>query len=180
MTKRSTLGWLELILGILFIVLGIYTLVKADVALGGIVIVYGLLAILTGIVDIVLYVKLDRRLGIGPVLTLVAGILSILCGVLILFNVGAGAWALSILFPIWFIMHCIVGLCYSGVTKRVSGTGMFVLMLILNILGIILGMLMLFNPWASALTLVYFVGFYLVLLGIQSLVLAISNVGAKR
>lgn len=84
--------------------------------------VYGILAIDTGIADIVRYVKLERRTWLGPVLSLVAGILSIIVGILILANPAAGAWALSILFPIWFISHCIARLCNLGFTQMAGGT----------------------------------------------------------
>lgn len=174
---KSTTGysWLELILGVLLLMLGIYTIFRPDVSFGAVVIVYGIVALITGIVDIALYISLNRRTGLGPVMTLIAGIFSILAGILILFNLNAGAWALTILFPIWFIAHCIAQLCNLGATKLFGGTAAYVVTIITCILGIILGIMILFDPWASAVSLVYFVGFYLLLLGIDAIVMAISR-----
>ncbi|MDL2214096.1 DUF308 domain-containing protein [Clostridia bacterium OttesenSCG-928-O13] len=170
MRQKSNFGWLELILGILLIALGIYTFTAPTTALTSVVILYGIMAIVTGIADIVIYVKLERRTGFGPTLSLVAGIFSILAGFLILFNPGAGTWAVAILFPIWFIAHCISRLAGLGVTRVVAGKASYYCSLIINILGLLLGLMLLFNPWASALSVGYIIGFYLVLLGVGSLV----------
>lgn len=56
MRRRSGFGWLELIIGILLIVLGIWTFVDPRNALTGMVFVYGIAAIITGVSDIILYV----------------------------------------------------------------------------------------------------------------------------
>lgn len=180
MSKRSNFGWLELILGILLIVLGVFTFASPQTALAGAVFVYGIVAILTGIADIVFYVKLERRTGFGPVLTFAAGILSIIAGILLLVNPAAGAWALSILFPIWFIAHCIARLCNLGFTRMAGGTAPFVISLATGILGLVLGVALLLNPLASALSLAYIIGFYLLPLGIGSIVMAFSRLGARK
>ena len=61
MKKRSAFGWGELILGIVLIILGIFTFARPYSALAGIVFVYGFLALITGIGDIVFYIS-DRNL----------------------------------------------------------------------------------------------------------------------
>lgn len=85
MKRTSSFAWGELIVGIALIVLGILTFVSPSRALTGIIFLYGILAILTGIVDIAFYVKMERHTGFGPVISLVTGILSILAGALLVF-----------------------------------------------------------------------------------------------
>lgn len=60
MRRRSRYGWLELTLGILLILLGIYTLLNPGSMLRGVTIIYGILAVITGISDIVFYAKTER------------------------------------------------------------------------------------------------------------------------
>lgn len=180
MKKRSMFGWLEFILGILFIILGIYTFTNPTAALGGFVIVYGIVAIVTGIADIVFYVRLEKRTGFGPVTSLVGGIISILIGILLLFNVGAGIIAISILFPFWFIIHCIARLANLGAIKLLAGKAQFYLALFVNILGLVLGLLLLFNPFASSVALSYIIAVYLLVSGVSSIVIAFSRLGDKR
>lgn len=177
MKQKSNFGWLELILGILLIAFGIFALANPTSALGGMVILYGILAIITGIADIALYVKLERRTGFGPVISLITGILSVLAGILILIYPGAGQWAIAILFPIWFIAHSISRLANAGFTRLVAGTAHYIFTLIINILGIILGVMLFFNPVASMLSVAYLVGIYLIIVGIGSIVRAFSKTG---
>lgn len=175
MYKSRGFGVFELIVSILLIVLGVYTLSRPGAALESAVIVYGILAIAMGVFDIVVYVKLERRTGFGPVVSLVTGIISILAGVMILLEPVAGVLALSWLFPIWFICHCISRLMNLGLTRLAAGTAFYYLALVLNILGLIVGIVMCFSPLFSVLTLAYMVGFYLILLGIDGIVMAVSN-----
>lgn len=49
MRRRSGYGWFELIIGILLVILGIFTFIRPENTLTGIVIVYGLIAVITGI-----------------------------------------------------------------------------------------------------------------------------------
>lgn len=178
--KRSTLGWIEIILGILLIGLGIYTLMNPDTALTAIVIVYAIAAIVTGIADFVIYYRLERRGGFGSAMMIVSGILNVLVGILLLFNIGAGAWTLSILFPVWFIIHCIARLANLDFIRTYSSTFAYWVSLIANVLGIIFGVLILFNPFAGAVALIYFVAAYLLVEGFSSIVWGIGNVSGSK
>lgn len=73
MRNRKSLGWGELIFGILFIALGIYSFIRPSAALTGVTLFYGILALITGVVDIAFYVKMEQRTGFGPVLSSSAG-----------------------------------------------------------------------------------------------------------
>lgn len=57
MRRRSGYGWFELIIGILLVILGVFTFIRPENTLTAIVIVYGLIAVITGISDIIFYVK---------------------------------------------------------------------------------------------------------------------------
>ena len=107
MRRRSRYGWLELIEGILLILLGIITLFRPGNVLKGITIAYGIMAVITGISDIVFYAKTERYTGFGPTISLVSGILSILAGLMLLMYPNAGELVLVLLLPIWFIAHSI-------------------------------------------------------------------------
>ena len=142
MRSKKTLGWGELALGILLIALGIFSFARPESALAGVTYLYGILALVTGIIDIVFYVKLEQRTGFGPGLSLAGGILSILAGLMILLYPSAGAWALVVLFPIWFIAHCISRLTRLPLVRLAGRSGYYYFTLVLNILGIVLGFIM--------------------------------------
>lgn len=179
MKRRSGFGWMELIIGILLIALGIFTFLSPGSILTGAVFIYGIFALITGIGDIVFYVKMERHTGFGPVVALISGILSILAGLLIMIYPGTAAWALAIFFPLWFIMHCISRLAHLGVVRFWAGNGCYYFSLIVNIIGLVLGFLMLLQPALAFLSIGFIAGTYLILLGIDSIVLAFSNAGYK-
>lgn len=175
--KRSSIGWIEIILGLLLVGLGIYTLANPDTALTAIVIAYGIGAIVSGIADFVIYYKLSQRGGLGSAMLILSGVLNLIVGVLMLLNIGAGAWTLSILFPLWFILHCFARLANLDFVRRLGSAFEYWVALIANVLGVILGFLILFNPFASMTALVYFVAFYLLISGFSSVIVGFGRFG---
>lgn len=92
MRRKNALGWGELVIGLLLIALGIFTLVRPEGVLTGTVVLYGVIAVALGIEDIVAYVRLSRFTGFGLMLSLVSGILSVMCGVMLVANPNLGKW----------------------------------------------------------------------------------------
>ena len=69
MRRQSDIGWTELIIGIILIIFGLFIVRQPVGIITWIVIVCGVLAILTGIADIILYVRMERFTGFGPILS---------------------------------------------------------------------------------------------------------------
>ena len=162
MRRRSRYGWLELIEGILLILLGIYTLCNPGGMLRGITFAYGFLAVITGISDIVFYAKTERYIGFGPTIALVTGILSLLAGLMLLMYPNAGELIMTLLLPIWFIAHSVSRLTHIPLV-RLAGKFYYYFTLIVNILGIILGCLMIIWPWVALFSTGFIIGGYLIL-----------------
>ena len=178
MKRRYNFGWSELVVGLLLILLGIFTFARPESMLTGAVVIYGIIAIAMGIEDIVIYVRMSRFTGFGPILSLISGILSVMCGVMLLANPNVGKWALTILMPIWFIAHSIAGLTRSDFIRLVGNAVYYYLSLILNVLGLIIGIIMIFSPAMSFLTLrvgTYIVAAYFVLFGIENIISAFAR-----
>lgn len=179
MRRYSNLGWIELIEGILLILLGIYTFVRSDKAIIGFIVVYGVMAVIMGIADILLYIRIERFTGFGPVISLISGTLSVMAGIMLMVYPTAGEIVLTVIFPIWFIAHCISRLSNLNMIRFYSGMTTYYFTLILNIIGLILGIMMLVNPWLSLLSIRWIVGFYLVLLGVDCIMLSVSRIGSR-
>lgn len=177
MRKRSRFGWLELIIGILLVGLGILTFVKPGGILTGIVVIYGLIAVITGVADIIFYIRMERHMGFAPTLALAAGVLSVMAGLMLLIYPGIGEGVISILFPLWFITHCVSRLSHLGIVRITAGRGYYYFTMLVNIIGLIMGVLMIIQPAVALLTVNYLIGFYLLLLGIDNIVLALGPMG---
>ena len=179
MTRRSGFGWLQLAIGIALIVLGVLALANPALALNGMVIAYGIAAVVMGVADILLYIRVERYTGLGPILALISGILSVMSGVMLMLYPRAGVLVLTVLFPIWFIAHCVSRLMHVNHIRYVAGDGVFSFALVVNIVGLILGFLMLLSPHTTLSTLRWFAGIYLVLLGMDGVVTAVSRMGTR-
>ena len=128
--------------------------------------------------DLVVYARLSRFISFGPMLSLISGILSVMCGVMLIANPNVGKWALTILLPIWFIAHCISELTRTNLIRLIGNPFYYYFSLILNILGLVLGFVMIFSPALSFVTLraiCYMVAIYLILFGIESIIAAFAR-----
>lgn len=177
--RTTGISWLELVIGIILIALGILVFTKPDLALTGMIVVYGMAAVVMGVADIILYIQVERYTGLGPVLSLTAGIMSVMSGIMLVAYPRAGVMVLTVLFPIWFIAHCVSRLMHVNHIRFVAGSEIYYFVLIVNIIGLILGMLMILSPGFTLTTLRYLAGSYLVLLGIDSIVMAVSRMGKR-
>ena len=179
MRRRSGYGWFELIIGIMLVVLGIFTFIRPESTLTGIVILYGLVAVITGISDLIFYVRTERYTGLGPVVSLISGIFSIMAGVMLLVYPGAGRWVMVLLLPFWFIAHCVSRLTHLPFIRSTAGEFYYWFALIVNIIGIVLGIMMIVWPMLSLFSAGFLIGTYLILLGVDSIMVGASKIGSR-
>ena len=140
---------------------------------------YGIAAVVMGVADIILYVQVERYIGFGPILSLISGILSVMSGIMLVVYPRTGVLVLTVLFPIWFIAHCISRLTRLNHIRFVAGNGVYYFIMIVNIIGLILGFLMVLSPLLTLTTIRCFAAIYLILLGIDSVVMALSRMGKR-
>ena len=180
MRRRSGFGWLELAIGIILIALGVLAFAKPDLALTSLVFAYGVAAVVMGVADIILYIEVERYTGFGPVLSLIAGILSVMSGVMLVVYPRTGVVVLNVLFPIWFIAHCIARLSHLYHIRLIAGRGVYGLILAINLIGLVLGVMMLLSPLFTLAAIRSFASLYLILLGVDSVLMAASRMGMRR
>lgn len=177
MNRQSDIGWPELIVGIILIILGVVIMRQPVGVLTWIVILCGVLAICSGVGDIVLYVKMERFTGFGPVVSLVTGILGVMAGFMLVAHPGAGTWVLAMILPIWIIAHCISRLSHLQYMKMHFGMTYYTISLILNILGLIVGILLIFRPMITILSMGVLVGAFLIIEGVECI---LAGLGGRR
>lgn len=114
-------NWWELIAGIVMIALGIASLARPSLAVTGLVYAYGAAGVIVGVADILRYIRVERYTGFGPMVSLVAGVLSVMAGVVILVNPRVGMAVFSLLFALWFITHCVSRLASLSLVRLVAG-----------------------------------------------------------
>lgn len=175
MKRRSGFGWVEFISGLCMLALGIFSFIRPSGMLTGLAVVYGIIAVITGVCDILVYIRAERFTGFAPALSLVSGILSVMAGMVLVAHPGIGAGVLTVLFPLWFICHCISRLMHLDIVRFCMGKGCFYFSLVVNILGLVLGIMMLFEPVFTLVAAGTLIGVYLIGAGVESVVLAFSG-----
>ncbi|MBO0441760.1 HdeD family acid-resistance protein [Candidatus Enterococcus ikei] len=170
-TSKRGIDWGSLVLGILFVLTSLLSFQDPAGNLIAIVMVFAIFAILKGIFEIFARNRMKELTGYKAYAPIVLGVIDIIIGVYFLFNLNIGVAALPFIFAIWFILDSVFGLFALDLAKSVS-TGYFWFTLVVDVLGIILGIMLLMNPLSSALTLSFLVGFYFMLFGITHIVYA--------
>ncbi|MBV7390705.1 MULTISPECIES: HdeD family acid-resistance protein [Enterococcus] len=169
--NQRKFNWGEFLLGILFILTSLMVFKNPLSSLLAIVFLFAISAILEGIFQIGLRRRLARFTGQKATWLLVLGIIDVILGIFLLFNTTAGIIALPYVFAAWFIIDSLGELLMAGAVKEMS-TGYYWFKIIINILGVVLGFMLLFNAAASALTISFLVGFYFMISGIDFLIAA--------
>lgn len=170
-TRKHGVDWGTFILGVLFILVSLISFQDPLGNLLAIVLVFAIFAIVKGIFELVIRRKIKNLTGYKTYVPIVVGVIDILVGVYLLFNLEIGVTLLPIIFALWFILDSFLGL-FTLDSAQIVGSGYFWFSLIINILGIIVGILLVMSPITSALTISFLVGFYFMLFGITNIVYA--------
>lgn len=171
MVNEKKFGWGELILGILFIIIAMFSFSNPEKTLKAFVVLFGIGAIIKGVFSLLSYSKLKELSGIHAGSLVLVGILDILLGLLLVTNLYSGIFVFAVMFAIWFLVDSIASLINIGYLRE-RHTPLFIFTLVLNIICVFIGLSLLFNPISSALTLSFLVGFYFMMFGIEMVVLA--------
>lgn len=175
-SKRDRWGfdWREFLTGILFAVAGIFMFMHPGVGLVTMALLFAVVAIVRGITVLAEFSKMRQYVPHMSWLYAVSGILDLVLGVLFLFNVPAGVVGITILFAVWFLIDGITNLLTVSHLRSI-GTGWFVLSLILDIISILVAILLIMQPVVAAISFASIVAIYLVLIGINAIVIAIAR-----
>ena len=138
---NGKLKWSSLIMGTLLLIVAVIIFsypVKNFYTLTWLI---GLFILINGVIQL-LFRRAARALaGSGSGLIVVIGIIDIIFGLLVIFNVGASSTFFIFMFAAWFIVSSSIGLMTISKQSRLKG-----LSIIVNVLGLLLGIILLFNP----------------------------------
>ncbi|PTK61528.1 DUF308 domain-containing protein [Staphylococcus haemolyticus] len=139
--NKGKLKWSSLIMGTLLLIVAVIIFsypVKNFYTLTWLI---GLFILINGVIQL-LFRRAARALaGSSSGLIVVIGIIDIIFGLLVIFNVGASSTFFIFMFAAWFIVSSVIGLMTISKQSRLKG-----LSIIVNALGLLLGIILLFNP----------------------------------
>lgn len=99
---------------------------------------------------------------------IIVDIINLPLGVFLLFNITLGIIALTLLFASWFFISVI----FVASTIRHYSKSKYCFIMILSILSVVLGIMMVYNSFASLLTIAMLLGVYFIINGIIHIIQA--------
>jgi uncharacterized membrane protein HdeD (DUF308 family) len=171
MQEKKNFNWSQFVIGLLFIIVALMSFQNPGGDLVAIVAIFAFIAIFKGIFEIFFRNKAKEFTGVKFGGLVVIGIIDIVFGIFLLLNMQVGLVVLPFIFAIWFIVDSIWQLTLTNHVKSV-GNGYHVFHVVINVICLIIGISLLFNPISSALTLAFLVGFYFMMTGITYLISA--------
>jgi uncharacterized membrane protein HdeD (DUF308 family) len=150
--------WVFLLRGILFILVGIYMMcspVTGFVALG---FFFGLVILLTGIAELI-RVSSDRTSG-SRGLHLTLGIIDVILGVVFIGHIATSVAILRIIVGLWFLFR---GISLISFSRHIHTSWLLTLG---GIVTAIFGLLIIFNSTFGSLTVILFMAFAFIIMGV--------------
>jgi len=144
----------SIIFSILFIAIGIFLLLKPETAINIICYVLGVLLILWGVVSMIQFFS-DKTSESYLSISFIFGAFMFIFGLIILIKPEIIASIIPLLLGIWMLINGVTKLSYSLTINKLSNATVSI---IGSILIIILGVLLIFNPFAGAKSLVQIIG----------------------
>ncbi|WEB81334.1 HdeD family acid-resistance protein [Vagococcus lutrae] len=178
MSERK-IDWMSILVGILFILAAMASFRQPALVLTTLVMWLALIAVIKGIQHFVTYNRIKSNFGGASTLLVVNGVLDVLFGAIVLFNVKAkfiSMLLLGWLFALWFISSSLVRIFSARLLRPFSKLAYWTTM-ILNILCVIAGITMFFNPLGASLTVPFLIGFYFLMFGIERIISGFTATG---
>lgn len=164
----------RLILGIAFIILGVFALRNPSNTLGVMAFYLGIVALIKGIVYIFLNFKIKKETGSNSPAIIFIALVDILLSITFFVNPAFIGKVFAYLLAIWFIIDCIGGLSTLDQARKVS-QGYFIFKIIANIAGIVLGIMVIYKPMRLGMLVTTIVGIYFLIFGITNTIEAFGR-----
>lgn len=170
-TIQHKFNWFSLVVGVILFVAGIVTFIHLGTTLEFISIIIGVTAVVKGLYELWFKHVLDTTTEEKTLGLFAMGIVDLVLGFLFIFKAATGAQVVAYIFALWFIFDAIVQLAASKQFKNACKAH-YVWMIVLNVIALILGIALLFNPLLASIAIVWIVSIYLVVTGISQFISA--------
>lgn len=174
MEEKRKFNWMSLIIGVVFIFTSIVAFKNPVTTMASVVVYFGASGIIKGLVGLMSSKKLKEITNISTTPFIIINIIDIIIGIIILLNIEWGVITLPYMFALWFIMDAISDLAFGRKLKYISKP-MYWLNIVTSIITFILGVMMLFNPLSSYLTVIVIIGMYFLINGIRYIINAFNG-----
>ncbi|MCG6928897.1 MAG: HdeD family acid-resistance protein [Acidobacteria bacterium] len=169
--------WVLLLRGVLAILLGIAAFARPGMALKTLLMLFAAYVFIDGISNVIAAFS-GRDDNEHWWVVLIEGILGIAIGVLTVFRPGTTGVVLLVLIAFWAIMTGILRIILAiRLRKEIEGEWWLGLS---GLLGVLFGVIVMMKPGAGALSVLWMIGFWLILMGITLVLLSFKSRGFHK
>ncbi|MFD1483959.1 HdeD family acid-resistance protein [Lacticaseibacillus baoqingensis] len=173
-TTHFGFDWGEFITGIALLIAAVVMLRHPGATMLTLSFIFAIIAIIRGIATLAAFSKLHELTGVRAWVSLVAGIIDLLVGVLFLFDLESGVMALAYFFATWFLIDSIANLLNAS-HLRDAGLPWLILNILFDLLAILISLLLFMQPVLSAVGIVTILAMFVAVWGVNALVLAFGR-----
>ena len=149
----------SLIVSALMFLLALFLIFRPLESLSTFIMLFAIILLINGIVKLIQYYRTDTQMKMMN-FGLAEGILSIIAALIIMITSDGLIAFLPIMFSIWIMIQSIITIQLS-MGLKLAGTKGWWLVLVLSIITLLLGMMIMFNPFATMATTTMVVGIIL-------------------
>ncbi|RIP32743.1 HdeD family acid-resistance protein [Staphylococcus gallinarum] len=173
MSQSNQIKWPSLIVGIIFLMIAVFIISFPQENLFVITWLIGLLFIVNGFMELVVSYNIRKHTNQNTIFIMLTGVINIIIGFVIMLNIVTSTTFIIYLFAIWFIIHAIFAIFTVTQLER-SNHLLHIISILINIIEIIFGILLLFNPLIAAVLVSFVLAFVFVIIGIAQIITALS------
>lgn len=175
--KVKKMNMTSIIFSIIFILIGAFLLARPDDAIHLVSYALGIILLLWGLISMVQFFT-DKQSQNYLEFGFIVGVFVFIFGIIIIIKPETIASIIPLLLGIWMLINGVTKLSYAlTLNKNKNAAGS----IIISVLIVILGILLIFNPFAGAKTLVQILGIIIIIYSILDLAecLAIKKISKK-
>ena len=175
--KVKKMNMTSIIFSIIFILIGAFLLARPDDAIHLVSYALGIILLLWGLISMVQFFT-DKESQNYLEFGFIVGVFVFIFGIIIIIKPETIASIIPLLLGIWMLINGVTKLSYAlTLNKNKNAAGS----IIISVLIVILGILLIFNPFAGAKTLVQILGIIIIIYSILDLAecLAIKKISKK-
>ncbi len=163
--------WLAILAGVVAILFGLYALVMPGMTLASLLFIFAIFAIVEGVILLFGGIAGGSEIGNLRWILIGAAVVTLILGILAIWNPIGVVLTVAFLYGIWAF---VLGLfqVFAGIAIR--SAPYWWLTLIAGIIGIIVGLYIMTNPVAGAVVLVWVLGIYAIIFGIERIAMAFA------
>lgn len=159
-------GWLSLLIGVIFIILGIVFMFNSNAAMNILNICVSVVFIISGVLTMIEFIRV-RKIVNGYWLLFVS-IMALLIGIVLLFNAGVLAVILPVILAIIIFAMGLL-LVFAAIAFKQASFSSWWILLGAAIISIVFALIVFFNLSVGAATITFFSGLYFLFVGCISI-----------